>query len=91
MYDVYDPKEISFLIFHKLHNVLSRKEEFYDDEIKLAIIQIFKEILPNSKIEIQKNGMILVNYQNKKYEINLQYWVDSLKNLYNHYLESFGV
>ncbi|MFN3604587.1 MAG: hypothetical protein ACK4UJ_07735 [Leptonema sp. (in: bacteria)] len=87
MYDAYDPKKLSYSIFHQLHKKLSEKEDLYDDEIKYILLEILKEYLPTAEISIKENFVVKINYNNKKFLINIQNWIDSIKVLYNQYTE----
>lgn len=77
------------LIFHTLHKKLSEKEFLYDDEIRLIILQIFKEQLINAEINIINNELIEIIFNNKSYKVNIQNWIDSIKVLYTQYIEYF--
>ncbi len=75
------------LIFYSLHKKLSEKEFLYDDEIRFIIIQIFQELLPEGEIHIINNDLIQIHFQNRIYKINIQQWVDSIKVLFNQYID----
>lgn len=84
MSDVLD-HNLKIMIYHNLHKNLANLEDLTDYDIKMMLIKIFKEILPDVEIEIIDKNKIAMIKDKKRIEISLQKWVDDLKILYNNY------
>lgn len=84
MSDVLD-HNLKIMIYHYLHKNLANLEDLTDYDIKMMLIKIFKEILPDVEIEIIEKNKIAMIKDKKRIEISLQKWVDDLKILYNNY------